>query len=64
MKALGRAFTKEEKIQLHEEGRIFIIFSSIKDIWKNLIRIKENTRSFLAVESHKNLLKDKLINDV
>jgi hypothetical protein len=30
MKALGRSFTKEERTQLHYEGRIFVIFSSIK----------------------------------
>lgn len=61
MKALGRSFTKEERSQLHYEGRIFVIFSSIKEIWKHLLKIKENTKSFLAVESNKNFLKDRLI---
>jgi hypothetical protein len=30
MKELGRSFTKDEKTQLYSEGRLFVIFSSIK----------------------------------
>jgi hypothetical protein len=59
MRQLGRSFTKEEKLQLHAEGRLFVLFSSIKEIWKNLLKIRENTTSFLASESSKNFLKDK-----
>jgi len=57
MKELGRSFTKEEKMQLHSEERLFVIFSSIKEVWKNLTKIRENTNSFLNNESTKMGLK-------
>ena len=51
MEEVGKSFTKEERESLHGEGRLFRIFSSIKAIWKNLLEIRKNTKSFLNGDS-------------
>jgi hypothetical protein len=60
-KELGRKFTKEERRALHAEGRLFLLFSAIKEVLQSLLKIRENTGMLLPSENtSKSSLKEKL----
>lgn len=60
-KELGRKFSKEERRALHAEGRLFLLFTAIKEVLQSLLKIRENTATFLPSENtSKSSLKEKL----
>lgn len=50
-KELGRAFNKEEREIFENEDKVCVLFNSIKEILRNLMKIRENTASFEQTDS-------------